>query len=89
MTGTVSIEREGGKTFVVLSEDFTLDGAPDPKLGFGNDGDFDADTIFAKLETLTGSQRYEVPPSLKIADYDTFTVWCEQFSVPLGSASLN
>lgn len=88
MTGTISIEHEGDKTFVVLSEDFSLDGAPDPKLGFGKNGAFDTDTIFAKLEALTGAQRYEVPSSVDVADYDTFTVWCEQFSVPLGSAEL-
>lgn len=88
MTGTVTIEREGNQTFVVLSEDFSLDGAPDPQLGFGSGGEFDTGTLFSKLNSHTGAQRYEVPSSVDVDAYDTFTVWCAQFSVPLGSATL-
>lgn len=89
MSGRVSIERVGERTFVVLHDDFVLDGAPAPTLGFSNDGAFDQDTDFAELAAFTGAQRYEVPGSIRTSDYDTFTVWCADFSVPLGSASLD
>lgn len=89
MSGRVTIEREGERTFVVLHDDFLLDGAPAPTLGFSNDGVFDQETEFAELASFTGAQRYEVPGSIQTSDYDTFTVWCADFSVPLGSAPLD
>ena len=37
--GLATIEREeAGNSFVVLGDDFKLDGAPDPKVGLGKDG---------------------------------------------------
>ncbi|MEO1018154.1 MAG: DM13 domain-containing protein [Pseudomonadota bacterium] len=86
--GTVTIEPVGGGYQVVLSEDFFLDGAPDPKLAFGQDG-IAEDTIFVPLGENTGSQTYALPDTIDPTQYNEFYVWCEQFSVPLGFASLN
>lgn len=88
-TGTVTIERDGDSYFVVLGEDFSLDGAPDPTLGFSIDGEYVEASEFADLKALTGEQRYEIPASVDPADFDAFVVWCAEFSVPLGSADLN
>jgi hypothetical protein len=74
---------------VVLSDDFSLDGAPDPKLGFGSDGSSDDATTFAVLEKLNGTQTYVLPASIDPSLYNEFYVWCERFSVPLGIAKLN
>lgn len=87
-TGQVTIERDGDRVFVILGEDFSLDGAPAPTLGFGNGEKFDASTEFTKLKKLNGRQVYELPKSIALKAYDTFTVWCSKFSVPLGSAKL-
>ncbi|MDA8870440.1 DM13 domain-containing protein [Rhizobiaceae bacterium] len=84
-TGTVTIEKDGGKTYVVLGSDFSLDGAPDPKVAFANGSDV---TVVSKLLSNTGEQRYEVPVNVKPSAYETFHIWCEEFSVSLGSASL-
>lgn len=86
-TGTVSIQRIDGRTYAVLGPDFSLDGAPDPTLGFGKNG-FVKATEFAKLRELTGQQVYELPQDLDPAEYDEFYVWCAEFSVPLGAADL-
>lgn len=86
--GTVTIEPRGEGYQVVLSEDFFLDGAPDPKLAFGLDG-IAEDTIFAPLDKNTGAQTYALPAEIDPTEYNEFYVWCEQFSVPLGLASLN
>lgn len=88
-TGTVTIERDGNRTLVVLGADFSLDGAPAPTLGFARDGEFDPATEFAELRSLTGEQVYELPAGLDVSDHDAFVVWCTDFAVPLGSASLN
>ncbi|MEM6678005.1 MAG: DM13 domain-containing protein [Pseudomonadota bacterium] len=87
--GTVSIVEEDGARYVVLGDDFSLDGAPAPTLGFSVDGEFVEASEFAKLGSITGAQRYEIPAALDISDFDAFVVWCSQFSVPLGSADLN
>ncbi|MEM1318362.1 MAG: DM13 domain-containing protein, partial [Pseudomonadota bacterium] len=88
-TGQVTIEKEGDKVFVVLGSDFSLDGAPAPTLGFGNGEKFDTKTEFTKLKKLNGRQVYELPKSIALSAYDTFTVWCSKFGVPLGSAKLS
>lgn len=87
--GTVMIEKRDGKTLVTLSEDFYLDGAPAPTLGFSNKGKFQPLTEFSKLKSLRGKQVYELPAGIMAAAFDTFTVWCSKFSVPLGSAKLS
>ena len=87
-TGTVSIQRIDGKTYAVLGPDFSLDGAPDPTLGFGRNG-FVKSSEFAQLRELAGQQIYELPQDLNPADYTEFSVWCAEFSVPLGVAELS
>ena len=88
-TGKVSIEKHDGKYIVTLHEDFSLDGAPDPKLGFGNSGSYDGSTTFHKLNNLTGKQVYELPAGIDPTAYNEFYIWCEKFSVPLGVASIH
>ena len=73
---------------VNLLDDFSLDGAPDPKVGFGKDGVFDPDTTLDALQSNTGAQSYEVPDSVDPGAYNEVYIWCEQFSVPLGVAEL-
>jgi len=87
-TGQVTIKREGGKVLIVLEDNFTFDGAPDPKLGFGNSGKYDLQTTFVPLAKNAGKQIYELPAGIDPANYNEFYVWCEKFSVPLGVAAL-
>ena len=86
-TGKVVIKQTADGFIVELAEDFSLDGAPDPKLGFGKDG-YDTSTTFAPLRSKTGAQRYAIPDGIDVANYNEFYIWCEQFSVPLGIAEL-
>ena len=89
-TGSVTVKKnEDGSHTVTLSDDFSLDGAPDPHLGLGKDGDFVAATDLGDLKALNGAQTYHVPASIDISDFDEFYIWCLQFSVPLGIADLN
>jgi len=85
-TGTASIEKDGDRVLLVLGKDFSLDGAPEPTIGFSKDGKFDLKTEFTQLKSNHGHQVYEIPASVDIASYDAVTVWCSKFSVPLGTA---
>ncbi len=86
-SGGVSVVKTETGIRVVLGRDFKFDGAPDPKLGFGTDGYVKA-TQFSVLKSNNGEQTYDLPAGLDPADYNEVWVWCEQYSVPLGVATL-
>lgn len=73
---------------LVLSDNFFLDGAPAPVLGFGNNGKYDKSSTFADLEANKGRQVYPLPAGLTPANFNEVYVWCEDFSIPLGVAKL-
>lgn len=83
-TGTVHVSADS----VDLQGDFTFDGAPDPKIGFGKDGEFDTSTIIEPLKANSGAQSYAIPDSIDLKAYNEVYVWCEKYSVPLGVARL-
>ena len=76
-----------GSYAVELGPDFSLDGAPDPVVGFGADGYVAASKLGA-LSALTGRQVYAVPASVDVGDFNEVHIWCERFAVPLGVAKL-
>ncbi len=86
--GTASIVEDGGTYYVVLGADFSLDNGPDPRVALGNDG-YDASTQLGALISLNGVQRYAIPASIDVSNYDQVWIWCEAASVPLGVAELN
>ena len=64
-TGGVQIVKTAnGGAVVILDSDFSLDGAPDPRVGLGKDGKYVAATDLGTLGHLTGVQVYIVPLSL-------------------------
>jgi len=87
-TGTVNVVQKDGEYVVVLGPDFSLDGAPDPKVGFGTAGNYDIKAQLGHLDSNTGEQSYTVPADLNIEGYDEIYIWCEKFSVPLGVAKI-
>lgn len=86
--GIQIIKTANGGAVVILDSDFSLDGAPDPRVGFGKGGTFVDATDLGALQQLTGVQVYVVPPSVNVDDYDEVYIWCKKFAVPLGVASL-
>ncbi|NET39077.1 MAG: DM13 domain-containing protein [Cyanothece sp. SIO1E1] len=87
VSGGVTVLKTETGTMVVLESDFSLDGAPDPKLGFGQNG-YEPSTQFSPLTSNTGAQIYTVPDSVDPTQYNEIWVWCEKFDVPLGVATL-
>ena len=89
-TGGVSIiKTSNGGAVVILDSNFSLDGAPDPKVGFGVDGKFIAASDLGELTNKDGLQVYVVPASVNVDDFNEVYIWCEEFAVPLGVAALN
>lgn len=86
-TGHGSIARVGKQWVVILEGDFTFDGAPDPKVALGAGG-FRKDAILSPLQANAGEQVYVIPAGLDVANFNEIWIWCEEFNVPLGVASL-
>ena len=42
----------------------------------------------APLKSFTGGQNYVLPANVDISTFQTVTIWCESFSVNIGSAAL-
>ena len=83
-SGSVKVIVEGDRRFVELGDDFSLDGGPDPRVGFGKDGEYLKDAYLGALLSLNGKQRYAVPSTWKVGDYNEVYIWCEVANVPLG-----
>ncbi|MGI9404831.1 MAG: DM13 domain-containing protein [Hyphomicrobiaceae bacterium] len=86
-SGSVSLVKDGDTYKVVLGSNFRHDGAPDPKVAFGN-GKYVKGTIIGKLKKNNGASSYTVPKSLKVTQFTQIWIWCEKYNVPLGVASI-
>lgn len=88
-SGAVSVVNTiKGGSVVILDSDFSLDGAPDPRVGLGRSGKYDKATDLGKLQKIKGLQAYIVPAGVNVAEYDEVYIWCRKFNVPLGVAAL-
>lgn len=86
VSGGVKIVKKDDVQYLVLGSDFLFDGAPDPKLGFSQEGEFSEETIFSGLNLDQGKQVYRLPVDFDAANYDEVTIWCDKFDVPLAEA---
>ncbi|MEM6439687.1 MAG: DM13 domain-containing protein [Pseudomonadota bacterium] len=87
-TGEARLVERDGRWFVELGADFSLDGAPDPKVSVGG-LDAGPGLILAPLERKTGAQTYALPVGFDVSSVERIWIWCERFSVPLGHADLS
>lgn len=87
-SGDVVVLKSAAGARVVLQSNFSFDGAPDPKVGFGAGGKYDRASQLAPLMSNQGEQVYDVPAALDLTRYDEIYIWCERYSVPLGVAAL-
>ena len=86
--GVKIIKTADGGAVVILDSDFSLDGAPDPRVAFGTDGKYVEASNLGVLQNLKGLQIYRVPATVNVDDFNEVYIWCSKFCVPLGVASL-
>ena len=84
VTGTAEIAGQS----INLLDDFVFDGAPDPKIALGKDGEYDPATLMGPLSEYTGASQYTAPEGIDPADYNEVWVWCEEFNVGLAVAPI-
>ncbi|UFP94918.1 DM13 domain-containing protein [Gloeobacter morelensis] len=95
-TGTGRIVVENGKSYVQLSEDFTIGEAPAIRMTLYKDATPPQKTYDAKkyvdlgaLVSRKGAQRYAIPANLKVKDYGSIAIWCKKFDVTLAYAKID
>lgn len=87
--GVTVVKTQGGGAVVILDRDFSLDGAPDPKVGFGKNGTYAEATDLGALTMNDGMQVFVVPAHINVDDFNEVYIWCAQFAVSLGMAPLS
>lgn len=88
-TGTVTVTPASGGAVIRLGADFSLDGAPDPVVGLGHNGSYDARTFAGELRSNSGAQSYTLPRNVRAEAYNEVYIWCRRFGVPLGVARVS
>lgn len=86
-SGSVKLVKDGNTWKVVMGANFRHDGAPAPRVAFGN-GKYVRGTIISKLRKNRGAQTYIVPKRLNVSKFTQIWIWCAKFNSPLGVASI-
>ncbi len=91
--GGATIVEENGKRYLEFDETFSTEDGPDlfvllhkeatpqsySSENFVNLGD---------LQSIAGSQRYEIPENVSVDDFQSAVIWCRQFNVTFGFAAI-
>lgn len=96
LKGSWTVEQRGDKTFIVFADDFRAANGPDLKIFLSpkSIGDatgknaVDGSLNIGELKKTKGTQEYEVPAGINLADYGSVLVHCEAYSVLWGGGDL-
>ena len=96
LKGSWNVEQRGDKTFIVFSDDFRAANGPDLKIFLSPKSVADAtgknavdgSINIGELKKTKGTQEYEVPANINLADYGSVLVHCEAYSVLWGGGDL-
>jgi hypothetical protein len=93
--GTVMLVSEAGKSYLTFDQTFKTDAGPDlqvilyrtsqPPIGGIQKKDY---VQVAKLQKVSGAQRYELPATVKPGNFSSVAIWCRKFNATFGYASL-
>ena len=91
--GTVSIVEENGTRYLEFDAAFESADGPDLFVLIHREDvpqNYDADQYInlGELQATAGSQRYEIPEGVSVADFQSAVIWCRQFNVTFGYATL-
>ena len=91
--GGVKVVTENGKNYLEFDENFKTDSGPDLFVILHRDdtlpitGIQEKDYVsIAALKNTSGTQRYEIPANVNLADFKSVAVWCRQFNATFGYA---
>jgi Electron transfer DM13 len=94
--GTVRVVEDGGHRYLEFSAAFStsdqgpdlhvlLDPAAEPSASYENLGSV---INLGALSSFTGAQRYPIPDSINVEDYQSVVIWCRMANATFGYAPL-
>ena len=91
--GGVTIVEENGKRYLEFDESFSTEDGPDlfvllHKEATPQSYSVDQFVNLGDLQSISGSQRYEIPENISVDDFKSAVVWCRQFNVTFGFAAI-
>lgn len=96
ISGSFEILKKDGGTYLVLSDDFKTKSAPDLKIFLskkplnsitGKNATKDA-ILVSKLKKNKGGQTYKIPGNIKLSEYASIIIHCEEYGIFWGGNSL-
>ena len=93
--GLASIVEEDGVKYLQFNEDFQSDDGPALKVILHNSPTVDLRVeegeyiSLGALQSVSGSQRYQIPDDVDVNQYQSVAIWCERFNATFGYAPLN
>jgi hypothetical protein len=94
--GTARIISDKGSQFIEFDGAFKTDNGPDlfviltrqkqPPIGGIREQDY---KLIGALQKVSGTQRYAIPPDLKLEEFGSVAIWCRQFNATFGYAQLS
>lgn len=92
--GTARIVEEAGQRYLEFDNAFDTARGPAVKVVLHKnatvpvnltEGDY---LVLADLQRFEGAQRYMIPASVSLNDYESVAIWCAEFNVTFGYAHL-
>lgn len=71
----------------VTLENVSITEAPDGRVLLTNKHDEPSGVRIGPLQGFTGTHSYAIPADINPEDFDSVTIWCDKFNVPIGLAT--
>jgi hypothetical protein len=96
LTGTQGHHAAGKVAFIagmdgggrLTLSDLKVDRVPDGYVYLAKGGDRMQGMNLGKLTQFMGTVSFDLPAGIRVEDYDSVVIWCEQFHVEIGRATL-
>ena len=86
ITGLAEVTTQDGQRILRLTDDFSTNNGPQLVIYLrAENGDF---VNLGNLQSLEGTQDYEIPADIDLDVFSEVQVWCEPFGINFGSANL-
>lgn len=85
-TASVTKDRSGHNTLSLT--EVRVDNVPDGRVYLAKNGDYRTGIELGKLTQFSGMVDFPISDAVNLEEYDSVVIWCKQFNVEIGRASL-
>ena len=91
--GGATIVEENGKRYLEFDDTFSTENGPDLFVLLHKEATPESYSSgkfvnLGDLQSIAGSQRYEIPEDVSVEDFQSAVIWCRQFNVSFGFAAI-